>query len=170
LPWSGKSCLSLVVKQRREGNISSCFRYPVKLLLEENGISSENQDLSSFTKIGEPKAIANLINARREKDKPGQSPTVVQSASFSDDGLDLIFEMSTKIDVQKPELLMEQYGVMELSRITYAKVSLRSGDGNLLAAFASGLDMDLEKGPDGSALRQVTSSFLPYDQSMKTSN
>eukprot|EP00550_Attheya_septentrionalis_P006437 CAMPEP_0198284262 /NCGR_PEP_ID=MMETSP1449-20131203/3758_1 /TAXON_ID=420275 /ORGANISM="Attheya septentrionalis, Strain CCMP2084" /LENGTH=339 /DNA_ID=CAMNT_0043981253 /DNA_START=236 /DNA_END=1255 /DNA_ORIENTATION=+ len=139
-------------------------RFPVTVLLEEAGlIVKEGEDLSTFSRIGKPEAIANLINMRREKDKTKQTKTELVSASFPSPK-ELIFELKTEIDVQKPELLMEQYGVDRLFRITVAKATLDSNDGNLMAVFASALEQDF-KSPDGVALRQTVDSFLATDQS-----
>lgn len=138
-------------------------RYPIRVLLEENGIDASG-DLSSFQSIGKPGAIANLINLHREKDKPGQSKTEITSASYSTDSKLLFFSLKSEIDVQKPELLMETYGVTQLFRITTAKASLNSNDGNILVVFASALEQDF-KGPDGVALQQSVDSFIPVDQS-----
>mmetsp|Transcript_68 Transcript_68/g.90 ORF Transcript_68/g.90 Transcript_68/m.90 type:complete len:273 (+) Transcript_68:71-889(+) len=138
-------------------------RYPTKVLLEENGIDASG-DLSSFQSFGKPDAIANLINLHREKDKPGQSKTEITSASYSPDSKMLFFSLKSEIDVQKPELLMESYGLSRLFRITTAKASLNSNDGNMLVVFASALEKDFE-GPDGVALQQSVDSFIPIDQS-----
>ena len=64
--------------------------------------------------------------------------------------------------VQKPELLLEQYGVTELLRITTAKASLLSTDDDdvamMMVVFASALETDW-KGPDGVALQDTVQSF-----------
>lgn len=154
--------------------------------MEENGIEATGE-LKTFPDIGEPAAVANLINLRREKDRPGQSNTALISDSLklSSDGSDLFFALKTEIEVQKPELLMEQYGVSQLFRITTVKVrsnpnfplqeiivsphsqtlkaSLRSADGNLMAAFASALEQDF-KGPDGDSLQASVDSFKPMER------
>lgn len=77
---------------------------------------------------------------------------------MSADGKVLFFKLKTEIEVQKPELLLEQYGVSQLFRVTVAKASLEASDGNLLAAFASALETDFN-GPDGSALQASVDSF-----------
>ena len=141
-------------------------RYPTRVLLEEAGIEATG-DLSTFRALGEPAAIANLINLRREKDKPGNVSKAVilpDSLSVSADGLELYFTLRTEIEAQKPELLMEQYGVSQLFRITCAKASLASKDGNIMAVFASALEQDYN-GPDGAALRNAVASFTVTDQS-----
>uniref|UniRef100_A0A7S3P6G9 PsbP C-terminal domain-containing protein n=1 Tax=Amphora coffeiformis TaxID=265554 RepID=A0A7S3P6G9_9STRA len=134
-------------------------RFPTRVLLEENGIEA-NGSLSTFPDIGEPLAVANLINLRREKDKPGVANINIDrdSVKVSDDGKVLTFKIKTEIEVQKPELLLEQYGVSKLFRTTLAKASLESTDGNLLAVFASALETDFN-GPDGASLQASVDSF-----------
>ena len=143
------------------------YSFPTSVLLEEAGIEATG-DLSTFPKLGEPAAIANLINLRREKDKPGSMKTMIlpDSLAISEDGLELYFTLKTEIDVQKPELLMETYGVNQLFRVTAAKASLASRDGNIMAVFASALEQDFN-GPDGEALRNAVSSFTVVNQSSK---
>lgn len=133
--------------------------------MEENGISPTG-NLATFKAIGNPTAVAELINLRREKDKPTQTKTklVKESVSVSEDGKVLNFNLKTQIDVQKPELLQEQEGISELFRITLAKASLESNDGNLMAVFASALEQDY-LGVDGAALRDTISSFTVMDTS-----
>jgi hypothetical protein len=75
--------------------------------------------------------------------------------------------LKSEIEVQKPELLMEQYGVDRLYRITTAKASLEANDGNIMAVFASALETDFN-GPDGVALQQTVDSFVATDQSATT--
>lgn len=86
----------------------------------------------------------------------------------SPDGKELSFRLKTEIEVQKPELLMEEFGVKELYRVTSAKASLRSNDGNLMAVFASALERDFN-GPDGVALEDSVKSFTVSDQTAKAS-
>ena len=143
-------------------------RYPIRVLLEENGIEATG-DLTTFSSIGEPGAIASLIIARREKDAANQGPRVLSSVSLSPDGKSLSFRLRTEIEVQKPELLLEQYGVSELFRITVAKATLSSNDGNVMAVFASGLEQDFLNGVDGPALQDSVDSFIATDQSGNTS-
>ena len=88
------------------------------------------------------------------------------SLAISEDGLELYFTLKTEIDVQKPELLMETYGVNQLFRVTAAKASLASRDGHIMAVFASALEQDFN-GPDGEALRNAVSSFTVVNQSSK---
>lgn len=132
--------------------------FPTKLLLEDNGIEATG-DLSTFPGLGESSAIASLMVARREKGSATTNTQLIpDSLLLSEDGKELRFRMRTEIEVQKPELLMEQYGVSALYRITSAKATLRSNDGYLVAVFASGLERDY-MGPDGVALERSVSSF-----------
>ena len=142
-------------------------RFPTFALLADEGITPVG-DLSSFPSIGDPNAIANLIALRRDKDKQGQARTflVPNSVSLSEDGLTLYFRLATDIDVQKPDLLLEQTGVSELKRITLAKATLTSGDGQMMAVFASALQQDFN-GVDGVALKDAVDSFVALDQSKK---
>lgn len=138
-------------------------RFPTQVLLEENGIDATG-DLSTFPKIGKPLAIANLLTLRRERDKPGQSNTQILNAEYSENQKILSFQLRAEIDVQKPELLMEEFGIDRLFRITLAKASLESNDGQIMAVFASALEQDYQ-GPDGQALRDSVASFVALDQS-----
>lgn len=143
-------------------------RFPVRNLLEEEGYNPTG-DLSTFTSIGDPTAIATLLLRRREKDKPGtQGPALLNSDSvaLSSDGKTLTFSLRQEINVQKPELLLEQEGMSELFRTTLAKATLTSNDGQMMAVFASALDQDFA-GPDGVALRKSVESFVATDQSAK---
>ena len=134
-------------------------------MLEDNGIEPSGS-LDTFPAIGEAAAIANLIALRRDKDKPGGSNTQILSDSLflSPDGKELRFKLKTEIEVQKPELLMETYGVSKLFRITTAKATLNSNDGQLMAVFASGLEKDF-MGPDGVGLQEAVNSFQVTDRS-----
>ncbi|GKZ01168.1 hypothetical protein MPSEU_001068200 [Mayamaea pseudoterrestris] len=141
-------------------------RYPVRLLLEDNGIEA-NGKLDTFPDLGEPQAVANLISLYREKDRSGggsKTILVPDSLMVTADGKDLTFQLKTDIDVQKPELLLEQYGVSRLIRVTVAKATLRANDGNLLIAFGSALETDYN-GPDGQAIQATINSFQATDQS-----
>eukprot|EP00523_Entomoneis_sp_CCMP467_P001298 CAMPEP_0168755832 /NCGR_PEP_ID=MMETSP0724-20121128/20280_1 /TAXON_ID=265536 /ORGANISM="Amphiprora sp., Strain CCMP467" /LENGTH=353 /DNA_ID=CAMNT_0008804475 /DNA_START=58 /DNA_END=1117 /DNA_ORIENTATION=- len=142
------------------------FRFPTRVLLEENGIEATGS-LSTFPDIGDAATVAKLINLRREKDKPGNSNTFLEPASVkvSADGKELNFKLRTEIDVQKPELLMEEYGVSQLFRVTAAKASLNANDGNLLAVFASALETDFNS-PDGLALQRTVDSFQAMNQAV----
>eukprot|EP00523_Entomoneis_sp_CCMP467_P006306 CAMPEP_0168734438 /NCGR_PEP_ID=MMETSP0724-20121128/8814_1 /TAXON_ID=265536 /ORGANISM="Amphiprora sp., Strain CCMP467" /LENGTH=322 /DNA_ID=CAMNT_0008781543 /DNA_START=60 /DNA_END=1028 /DNA_ORIENTATION=+ len=141
-------------------------RFPTRVLLEENGIEATGS-LSTFPDIGDAATVAKLINLRREKDKPGNSNTFLEPASVkvSADGKELNFKLRTEIDVQKPELLMEEYGVSQLFRVTAAKASLNANDGNLLAVFASALETDFNS-PDGLALQRTVDSFQAMNQAV----
>jgi hypothetical protein len=114
--------------------------------------------------------VANLLSLRRDRDKAGKGMSNTQlvpgSIFLTSDGMELSFKLKTEIEVQKPELLMEQYGVFELYRITTAKASLRSNDGNLMAVYASALETDFN-GPDGLALQEAVNSFQVMDRSAK---
>lgn len=144
-------------------------RFPTFVLLEEDGVTvSPTDDLSNFSKLGTPLAIASLLNRKREREKQGstQSSTgtkiVNDSVKLLDDGKSLTFELRTKIDVQKPELLMEQMGVSELTRITLAKATIVDGEegvGQMMVVYASALDTDFYK-DDGLALQESIDSFI----------
>ena len=139
-------------------------RFPTRVLLEENGIEATGS-LATIPDIGEAAAVANLITIRRDRDKPGISNTMIvpDSIVLSADGKELSFVLRTEVDVEKPDLLLEQTGVSELFRITAAKASLRSNDGNMLAIFASALEADW-KGADGTALQETVNSFRALPQ------
>jgi len=145
-------------------------RFPIAVLLEEAGVSATG-DLSTFTSIGNAKEIAKLLNLRREREKPGQSRTKIldDSIKVSNDGKTLQFQLRAEIDVNKPDLLLEQIGLSELYRITLARAELHSNDGQLMACYASAMGQDYE-GPDGESIRQVISSFTVKDQSSKDSS
>jgi hypothetical protein len=138
-------------------------RYPTRVLLEENGIDSSG-DLSTFTAIGEPKAVASLIILRREKETQNQGAKIVGDVKVTDDGKELTFRLKTEIDVQKPELLLEQDGISQLFRITLAKATLNSNDGNIMAVFGSALEQDFNNGVDGPALEDTVKSFVAIEQ------
>lgn len=132
-------------------------------MLQENGIEATG-DLSTFPGLGESSAIASLIVARRDKGSATTNTQLIPDSLFlSEDGKELRFRLRTEIEVQKPELLMEQYGVSALYRVTSAKATLRSNDGYLVAVFASALERDY-MGPDGVALEQSVSSFEVTDR------
>jgi hypothetical protein len=139
-------------------------RYPTRVLLEDNGIEATG-NLDTFPGIGNPKAVANLIILRREKDAPNKGLRVLDSIEVTPDGKELTFRIKTEIDVQNPELLFEQEGISQLFRITVAKCSLNSDDGNLMAIFASALEQDFTNGVDGPALVDSVNSFQATKQS-----
>jgi len=89
---------------------------------------------------------------------------VPDSLFISTDGKELRFKLRTEIDVQKPELLLETYGVSQLFRVTTVKATLNSNDGNLMAVFASALENDFI-GPDGIVLQEAVNSFQAADRS-----
>ena len=92
------------------------------------------------------------------------------SVGLSDDKKDLSCTSKSEVEVQKPELLLEQYGVSRLFRITLAKASLNSDDGNIMAVFASALEKDFTNGVDGPALEETVKSFFPTKQSSSTAS
>lgn len=141
--------------------------FPTHVLLEDEGIDASG-DLSTFDKLGKPLFIAQLLNIRREKEKGGQSKSTVveKSVRLSEDNKSLYFELRTEIDVQKPELLMEQMGVSELTRITLGRAELRSNNDQMMVCYASALDVDYN-GADGLALKEVIDSFIAVDQASK---
>lgn len=140
--------------------------------MEENGISvTANDNLLTFPNIGDPYMIANLITIRREKENAGGSSTILSntkllrdSVKVKDNGKTLYFMLVNNIAVQKPELLLEQTGLSQLVRITTAKASLQSNDGQLFIIFASALENDYYNSPDGNALQKSIESFIPTDQ------
>ena len=146
-------------------SLTGCFyRFPTNVLLEENGIEATGS-LKTFPDLGDSAAIANLINMRRDRgsSKTSNTELVPESLKLSNDGQDLFFALRTEIEVQKPELLMEQYGVSQLFRITTAKATLRSADGNMMAVFASALERDFQ-GADGKALQESVDSFVAKER------
>lgn len=140
-------------------------RFPVKAMLEDEGYQPSG-DLSTISSLGDPAAVATLLIRRREKDKPGTQNSAVldrNSVVVSPDTKTMTFTFRQEINVQKPELLMEEMGVSELFRTTVAKATLASNDGQMMAAFASALDQDFN-GPDGVALQKAIDSFMATDQ------
>ena len=141
-------------------------RFPTRVLLEDAGVDPASippdADLGTIRKLGDPAAVAELLAQRRDKDKSGSNSSKSRldrdSVRVSEDGRTLTFQVRIQIDVQKPELLMEQMGVSELYRVTVARATLEAGDGNLMAAFGSALQQDFD-GPDGEALRRSVDSF-----------
>ena len=116
--------------------------------------------------IGKPEAVANLLVLRREKDNTNQLSKSLSDVKVSEDGKELTFRLRTEIEVQKPELLMEQMGVSQLFRITVAKATLKSNDGNIMAIFASALEQDFNNGLDGPALEDTVRSFVAIEQTV----
>lgn len=144
-------------------------RFPVAVLLEDEGIPATG-DLTTFPGLSSnPKIVADLITLHRDKERQQQATktkVISDSVVLSADGKTINFSLTNEIDVQKPELLMEQMGVDRLIRLTYCKASLNSNDGNVMAIFASALEQDM-KGPDGPALQQTIDSFVVTDQTPK---
>lgn len=142
-----------------KAEILAVERFPTDILLLDNGIEPSGT-LASITDIGNPTAVAKLLALKRDREKDGAMNTKVVSDSIvmSDDKNELTFILRTQIDVQRPELLMEQTGVSELYRVTAAKASLQAGDGLMMVVYASALETDW-KGPDGEALREAVKSF-----------
>ena len=140
-------------------------RFPVRAMLEDEGYQPSG-DLSTIASLGDPAAVATLLIRRREKDKPGTQNSAVldrNSVVVSPDTKTMSFTFRQQINVQKPELLMEEMGVSELFRTTLAKATLSSSDGQMMAAFASALDQDFN-GPDGLALQKAIDSFMATEQ------
>jgi hypothetical protein len=135
-------------------------RFPTEILLIDNGIQPTGR-LNLITDIGDPRAVANLLLLKRDRDKDGATNTKLEpeSVSMSEDQEELTFMLRTQIEVQRPELLLEQTGVAELFRITAAKASLRAGDGVMMVVYASALENDW-KGLDGMALQEAVKSFI----------
>jgi len=145
-------------------------RFPVRVLLEDEGIRADG-DLSTFPAIAQPLTVATLLTQRRERERGGggagsstRTKLIQDSVKISEDGRTLKFDLRTAVEVQKPELQLEMTGRSELVRITLARAELRSGDGNLMVVYASGVEQDME-GPDGPALRDTIESFAVYDTS-----
>lgn len=57
-------------------------------------------DLSTFPALGEPAAIANLINLRREREKTGNTMIFPGSVVLSADKKDITFKLKTEIEVR----------------------------------------------------------------------
>jgi len=144
-------------------------RFPAATLLLDQGLEvKEGEDLSDFKKMGTPAAIAELLYLKREREtqqSKSRSSLLTESIKLSDDGKVLDFMLSTNIDVQKPELLLEQTGSSELIRITSARATLNSNDGNIMVCYGSALQQDFYGSSDGDALRKSIDSFTVTDNS-----
>lgn len=154
-----------------KAEIVAVERFPTEVLLLDQGLEVKpNEDLSAFTKIGSAQGVAELLYLKREREMQGKSRSklILESVQLSEDGKSIEFQLTTNIDVQKPELLMEQQGISELNRITLARATLNSKDGQIMAVYASALEQDFE-GPDGKALKDTVSSFTVTDNSSKFS-
>lgn len=91
----------------------------------------------------------------------------MDNVKVSPDAKELTFRLRTEIEVQKPDLLMEQFGVSQLFRITVAKATLNSNDGNIMVIFASALEGDFTNGADGPALEDTVHSFVATNQASR---
>eukprot|EP00520_Triparma_pacifica_P011121 CAMPEP_0118641946 /NCGR_PEP_ID=MMETSP0785-20121206/5579_1 /TAXON_ID=91992 /ORGANISM="Bolidomonas pacifica, Strain CCMP 1866" /LENGTH=206 /DNA_ID=CAMNT_0006533477 /DNA_START=164 /DNA_END=781 /DNA_ORIENTATION=- len=127
--------------QMKKASVIAVERFPTKTLLDEASISSSG-NLSTFPAISLDAAkIAELLNNRREKERgataKARSVVVPSSPTFIND-TELRFRLRADIEVQKPDLLMEQEGVSELIRYTDAKALLTKG-GEMYVIYASAL-------------------------------
>lgn len=154
-------------------------RYPFMVLLQEEGgmtmpinDKDPNNPIRTFSEIGKADYIAEWIALRRDRDRQSQSTTANLSATkivpgsvqLLDNDQILQFELRTDINVQKPDLLLEQTGSDQLIRKTLARATLKSQDGQLMAVFASALSQDWE-GEDGKAMRVAVGSFTATNRS-----
>ena len=151
-----------------KAEIVAVERFPAVTLLMDQGIevSSSEEKFERFSSIGSAQAVAELLYLKREREMQGKSRSklVPDSVVLSADEKTIEFQLTTNIDVQKPELLMEQEGISELVRVILAKATLNSNDGNIMAVYASALQQDFV-GPDGDALRNTISSFTVTNNS-----
>ena len=146
------------------GNMASASviaveRFPVKSLLDEAGIASGG-DLTTFGGIGiGAEKLAELLNLRRERERNNsKARTLVVKGSpvLEESEGTLKFQLRSDIDVQKPELLLEQEGVSELVRFTDAKAVLKRGE--MYVIYAGALQQYQKS--EGEALREAVSSFV----------
>ncbi len=149
----------------KKASVVAVEKLPVKALLDEAGIDSSG-DLSTFKKIGiDAGKVANLLNERRERERgqgQGRAKTLVvtdPAPVFASDST-LSFSLRTDIDVQKPDLLMEQEGVSELVRLTFAK-AIVAKDGSLFIIYAGGLKQYMTGASDdeGRRLQEAVDTF-----------
>jgi hypothetical protein len=80
-------------------------RFPISAMLEDEGYQPSG-DLSTFTGLGDPVAVATLLVRRREKDKPGTQNEAVLDRNYvvvSPDSKTMTFSLRQQINVQKPE-------------------------------------------------------------------
>ena len=117
--------------------------------------------LNTFSDLGESNAIINLLVQYRNMPNTQLIPNTI---ILSPDGYELSCMVRTKIDVQKPELLHEQYGIYELYRITSIKLSLRSNDGYIVCVLGSALETDWYNTTDGIAIQNAITSCTVFDQ------
>ncbi|GMH55795.1 hypothetical protein TL16_g01994 [Triparma laevis f. inornata] len=147
------------------GNMASASviaveRFPVKSLLDEAGIASGG-DLTSFGGLGiGAEKLAELLNLRREKERNNsKARTLVMKEGGNAPMLEnetLRFQLRSDIDVQKPELLLEQEGVSELVRFTDAKALIKKGE--MYVIYGGALRQFYEK-EEGEALKDAVASF-----------
>jgi len=147
------------------GNMASASviaveRFPVKSLLDEAGIASGG-DLTSFRGLGiGAEKLAELLNLRREKERNNsKARTLVMKEGGNTPMLEnetLRFQLRSDIDVQKPELLLEQEGVSELVRFTDAKALIKKGE--MYVIYGGALRQFYEK-EEGEALKDAVASF-----------
>ncbi|CAM9837493.1 unnamed protein product [Discosporangium mesarthrocarpum] len=129
-------------------------------LLSDAGIPPLG-DLTTWKGVGSAERVAELLKARRDQDAAGvtaqESEVIRGTASIKGDTLE--FLLKSPIKVQRPDLLMEQRGVSELYRNTYARAIMR-GDGTFFIVWAGALNTDWE-GEDGAKdlLHGVVDSF-----------
>mmetsp|Transcript_18618 Transcript_18618/g.43154 ORF Transcript_18618/g.43154 Transcript_18618/m.43154 type:complete len:170 (-) Transcript_18618:122-631(-) len=143
-------------------NACAPSRFPTRYLLEDYNVEAP-MDMSTFPKLGSPEAIANLLTLRRESERPGESDSdEIIEPRYSEDGKELRYKVRTVIKVQKPDMMMEMYGVTELVRITDVKASLKVNDGYIMAVFVGGPEKEFQ-GPDGVALHAIVESFVPLE-------
>jgi len=153
-----------------KAEIVSVDRFTTASFLEEEGgvriVDKTIDDLSSFDKIGNTQTIANYIILRRNKEQQQINTNALakpENITLSPDNKTLIFEYSTRINVQKPDLLKEQIGVDELFRITLVKIDLHSNDGFMNVCYASALQTEFYT-EDGVLLRDAVDSFEVFEQ------
>jgi hypothetical protein len=79
-------------------------------------LNQPTSNLNSFPSslISNPFAVASLLFIRREKETQSQEAKVLVDNQISSDGKEPIFWLTTEIDVHKPELLMEEFGILQL--------------------------------------------------------
>lgn len=191
---SGSSIL-LTAGDLSKAQVVSIERFPISQLLQQQAGISPDDSLSSsltsnkpmtFSNIGTALAIVQLLVLRRDRDRMQQQQQqgilfpltriAPDSIQTSTDDQSITFQLMTDIPVQKPELLMEQYGVNQLIRLTLGKVSIAREDGTMMVIYASGLQQDLigraagdgtiiksnmKWTEDGRALLESVDSFVP---------
>ena len=167
------SSIVLTAGDLSKAQVVSIERFAVTQLLQQQaGIQPDSLSLASkitISDLGTAQALVQLLVQRRDRDRTQQLPMtriVQDSVRSSEDNQSITFQLMTDIPVQKPELLMEQYGVNQLIRLTLGKASVARTDGSMMVVYASGLQQDLVQ-PDGTwtedgrALQQSVESFAP---------